>query len=86
MVLILLVISILLIPLSLLALGFTPIGIVAGSIAALVQSSIGNVVFGSAFACIQSFAALFWGRAFGLPGLTFALVFIFALWNGYLWH
>lgn len=68
------------------ALGFAASGIIAGSIAAIWQSSIGNVVAGTAFAAIQSFAALFWGRFLGLPGLGVALIFVIALWNGYLWY
>lgn len=67
------------------ALGFTPIGIAVGSLAAIVQAIIGNVVAGSVFAAVQSFAAVFWGRVFGIPGLTVAFIFILALWKGYLW-
>lgn len=65
--------------------GFGPFGIIAGSIATLVQSGIGNVVAGSLFSLIQSFAALFWGQVFGPPGITLALIFILALWGGFLW-
>lgn len=39
------------------AIGFTPAGIAAGSIAACIQSCIGDVVVGSVFAAVQSLAA-----------------------------
>jgi len=42
---------------ALTAAGFTPSGIAAGSIAASVQSTIGNVAAGSAFAGLQSLGA-----------------------------
>lgn len=76
------------VPIILILLGFTPFGILAGSIAALLQSIIFTSfpMFTFAFSAVQSFAAIFFGRALGLPGLTFALIFIFALWNGYLWY
>ncbi|KAG9044793.1 hypothetical protein FS837_007524, partial [Tulasnella sp. UAMH 9824] len=40
-----------------LILGFAPAGVAAGSIAAAIQSSIGNVAAGSAFAVMQSLGA-----------------------------
>ena len=39
-----------LVPAAVLAVGFAPSGIVAGSLAAAAQSSVGNVAAGSAFA------------------------------------
>ena len=39
------------------AIGFAPAGITGGSIAASIQSSIGNVVAGSTFASLQSLGA-----------------------------
>lgn len=71
----------------LILLGFTPFGIVAGSIAALLQSIIFTIfpVFRFAFSGVQSFAAKFFARALGLPGLTLGVIFILALRNGYIW-
>lgn len=71
--------------LTLHVLGFTAAGIAAASFAAGWQAILGNVMAGSIFAVVQSFAALFWGSAFGSPGIVLALIFIFALWQGYLW-
>lgn len=65
--------------------GFGPFGIIAGSIATIMQSGIGNVVAGSLFSLIQSYAALFWGKVFGPPGIFLAIIFILALWGGFLW-
>lgn len=66
---------------ALLSMGFGPFGIVAGSFASFVQSIIGCVASGSVFAVTQSLGALFWGR---FPGLTLVLIFLLALWNGYI--
>lgn len=85
MVVLLIVAAVLCLPFILQLLGFAATGIVAGSIAAFCQALIGNVVAGSIFAVIQSFAAIFWGRFFGGHGIVLALIFIFALWKGYLW-
>lgn len=67
------------------AMGFRAGGILLGSFAAWWQSMIGNVVAGTLFPLIQSVAALYWSRIFGPPGIAIALVFVIALWNGYLW-
>jgi hypothetical protein len=39
------------------AVGFTPLGIAAGSVAAAIQAGIGDVIAGSAFAILQSVGA-----------------------------
>jgi len=44
------------VPVTLAIVGFAPAGIAAGSIAAGIQSGIGNVVAGSVFAVLQSAA------------------------------
>lgn len=66
---------------TLLSMGFGPFGIVAGSIASVIQSIIGNVASGSVFAVAQSFGALFWGR---FPALTLVLILVLGWWNGYI--
>ena len=60
------------------AAGFGTTGIVAGSVAAGIQSTIGNVAAGSPFAAVQSFAAHsgFVGMIVtGLAGLVVKLFF-----------
>ena len=58
--------------------GFTSSGIAGGSIAAVIQAGIGDVVAGSAFASLQSFGALggFVGMiCMGVFGLLFSFFF-----------
>lgn len=56
------------------ALGWTAAGVVAGSTAAVAQAGIGSVAAGSAFAAVQSFAALGLGSAIMTVGLPLAAV------------
>ena len=58
-------------PVVLPAIGFSTTGVVAGSIAAVAQSTIGNVAAGSLFATLQSFGAL-GGLSWTAAGVTTA--------------
>lgn len=56
-------------------------GIMSGSLTAIVQSYVGNVFALSVFAIVQYYAALFWCRFLGHPGLVIAFVLIFYTWK-----
>lgn len=61
--------------------GFGIYGILTGSLTAFIQSHVGNVMALSIFAITQYYAAVFWCRLLGTPGLIIAFILIFYLWK-----
>lgn len=53
----------------------------SGSLSAFVQSYVGNVLALSVFAVVQYYAAVFWCRSLGTPGLIIAFILIFYTWK-----